>query len=146
MGKDSDKNIVGQPIFNQILQMLPGEAVNKIVLEEQSDRYYKSFRTWDELASLLFGVFTRCDSAREVCDEMAALGGKLNYSGRDRSPAQSAFNDGLNRRSEGIFEKIYFGYWSIISRPFRRTAEKRGFSLRSFTPSTPQQAVCFRTY
>jgi len=25
----------------------------------------------------------------------------------DRSPAKSTFNDGLNRRSEGVFEKFY---------------------------------------
>ncbi|MDR3140667.1 MAG: DUF4372 domain-containing protein [Tannerellaceae bacterium] len=115
MGKDSDKNLVGQPIFNQLLQMLPGEAVDKIVLEEQSDRYYKSFSTWDEPVSLLFGVFTRCDSAREVCDGMAALGGKLNYSGMDRSPAKSTFNDGLNRRSGGVSEKIYIALVDYFS-------------------------------
>jgi len=66
-------------IFNQILKVLPREVINRIVLEEKSDRYYKSFSTWDELTSLLFGVYTRCDSAREVCDGMAALGGKLRY-------------------------------------------------------------------
>jgi len=106
--KSSNKNLVGQPIFNQILKLLPREVINCIVLEAKSDRYYKSFSTWDELVTLLFGVFTRCDSAREVCDGMAALGGKLNYLGMDASPAKSTFNDGLNTRNEVVFEKIYF--------------------------------------
>ncbi|MDR3142351.1 MAG: DUF4372 domain-containing protein [Tannerellaceae bacterium] len=53
MGKDREKKLFGQPIFNQILKMSPREAVNKIVLEEQSDRYYKSFSVWNELVSLL---------------------------------------------------------------------------------------------
>lgn len=131
MGKDSEKNLVGQPIFNQILQMLPGEVVDKIVLEEQSDRYYKSFSTWDELASLLFGVFTRCDSAREVCDGMASLGGKLNYPGMDRSPAKSTFNDGLNRRSEGVFEKIYFALVDYFS-PVLSDSRKKGVRFEKF--------------
>ena len=115
MGKDSTKNLVGQPIFNQIFQNIPREVVNRIILEERSDRYYKSFSTWDELVSLLFGIFTRCDSARELCDGMAALGGKLNYLGMDSSPAKSTFNDGLNHRSEKIFEKIYFALIDYFS-------------------------------
>ena len=108
MSKSSEKNLVGQPIFNQILKIIPREVINRVVMEAKSDRYYKSFSTWDELVSLLFGVFTRCDSAREVCDGMAALGGKLNYLDMDFSPAKSTFNDGLNKRSEKVFEQIYF--------------------------------------
>jgi hypothetical protein len=103
----SAHNLVGQPIFNQIFKIIPKEVINRIVLEQKSDRYYKSFSTWDELITLLFGIFTRCDSAREVCDGMAALGGKLNYLGMDSSPAKSTFNDGLNNRKEQVFEKIY---------------------------------------
>jgi len=108
MSKSSEKNLVGQPIFNQILKIIPREVINRIVMESKSDRYYKSFSTWDELISLLFGVFTRCDSAREVCDGLAALGGKLNYLDMDSSPAKSTFNDGLNNRNEKVFEQIYF--------------------------------------
>jgi len=115
MDKGSEKKLVGQPIFNQVLKILPREVINRIVLEEKSDRYYKSFSTWDELTSLLFGVYTRCDSAREVCDGMASLGGKLNYLCMDASPAKSTFNDGLNRRDESVFEKIYFGLIDYFS-------------------------------
>jgi hypothetical protein len=115
MVKSSENNLVGQPIYNQILKILPREVINRIVLEEKSDRYYKSFTTWDELTSLLFGVYTRCDSAREVCDGMAALGGKLNYLGMDAAPAKSTFNDGLNRRDEAVFEKIYFALIDYFS-------------------------------
>ncbi|MDR2980216.1 MAG: DUF4372 domain-containing protein [Bacteroidales bacterium] len=115
MDKSSKKNLVGQPIYNQILKILPGEVIERIVLEEKSDRYYKSFSTWDELVSLLFGVYTRCDSAREVCDGMAALGGKLNYLGMDAASAKSTFNDGLNRRNESVFERIYFSLIACYS-------------------------------
>lgn len=131
MDKVSEKKLVGQPIFNQILQILPREVIDKIVFQEKSDRYYKSFSTWDELISLLFGVFTRCDSAREICDGMAALGGKLNYLNMERSPAKSTFNDGLNKRSEEVFEKIYFAlirYFSSVLSDSR----KAGISFEKF--------------
>ena len=131
MDKSSNKNLVGQPIFNQILKLLPREVIECIVLEEKSDRYYKSFSTWDELVTLLFGVFTRCDSAREVCDGMAALGGKLNYLGMDASPAKSTFNDGLKNRSEAVFEKIYFALIAYFS-PFLSDSRKEDVSFEKF--------------
>jgi hypothetical protein len=129
--KSNNKNLVGQPIFNQILKLLPREVIERIVLEAQSDRYYKSFSTCDELVTLLFGVFTRCDSAREVCDGMAALGGKLNYLGMDVSPAKSTFNDGLNNRSEAVFEKIYFALITYFS-PFLSDSRKEDVPFEKF--------------
>jgi len=53
MGKSSEKKLVGQPIFNQILKIIPREVINRVVMVAKSDRYYKSFSTWDELVSLL---------------------------------------------------------------------------------------------
>ncbi|MDR2926730.1 MAG: DUF4372 domain-containing protein [Cytophagaceae bacterium] len=138
MDKSSNKNLVGQPIYNQILKLLPRELIDRIVLEEKSDRYYKSFSTWDELTSLLFGIYTRCDSAREVCDGMAALGGKLNYLGMDAAPAKSTFNDGLNRRGESVFEKIYFSLIACLHR-FCRTVAKKKSDLTGFMPLIPRQ-------
>ena len=71
MDKGSKKNLIGQPIFKKKLKLIPRNVTDKIVLKMKSDSYCKSFSTWDELVTLLFGVFERCDSAREVCDGMA---------------------------------------------------------------------------
>jgi hypothetical protein len=129
--KVSEKKLVGQPIFKQILNLIPREVVNRVVFKHQSDRYYKSFSTWDELATLLFGVFSRCDSAREVCDGMAALSGKLNYLGMDCAPAKSTFNDALNRRSEKVFESIYFALLAYFS-PILSDSRKEGVNFKQF--------------
>ena len=43
MGKDITKNLVGQPIFKQIVKMLPREQFDILVNQCGSDRYYKSF-------------------------------------------------------------------------------------------------------
>ena len=131
MGKDSIKNLIGQPIFKQILNIIPRDIINRVVLEYQGDRYYKSFSTFDELVTLLFGVFERCDSAREVCDGMATMSGKLNYLGMDCAPAKSTFNDALNRRSEKIFEAIYFALLAYFA-PFLSDSRKEGISFNQF--------------
>jgi len=60
------------------------------------------------------GNLERCDSARELCDGMATMSGKLNYLGMDCAPAKNAFNDALNRRSEQVFEAVYFALLSYF--------------------------------
>jgi hypothetical protein len=44
---------------------------------------------------MLFGVSSRCDSMREICDGMLAMQGKLNHLGLDTSPAKSTAGDEL---------------------------------------------------
>jgi hypothetical protein len=97
----------------------------------QSDRYYKSCFTWDQLIILLFGIFERCDSAHEVCDGMAALSGKLNYLGIDSAPAKSTFGDAMNKRSEKVFEKIYFALLKHFA-PILSDSRKSGISFEQF--------------
>ncbi|MDR0715100.1 MAG: DUF4372 domain-containing protein, partial [Bacteroidales bacterium] len=58
MGKDSKKHLVGQPVFKQIIEMLLKEAFELLVRKKGSDRYYKSFSSWDEPVTLLFGIFS----------------------------------------------------------------------------------------
>ena len=107
MGKDSKKHLVGQPIFKQIVQIIPKDKFAHLVRKTESDKYYKTFTSWDELVTLLFGIFSRCDSMGEVCDGMRALGGKLNYLGMDCAPAKSTAGDGLRNRSEDFFRQVY---------------------------------------
>jgi hypothetical protein len=107
MSKDSKKNLVGQPVFKQIVEIIPREKFDYLMRENQSDKYYKTFCSWDELVTMLFGIFSRCDSMGEVCDGMRALGGKLNYLGMDCAPAKSTAGDGLRNRSEDFFKQVY---------------------------------------
>ena len=43
MSKDSKKNLVCQPIFKQIIKMLPREQFDLLVKQYGIDRYYKTF-------------------------------------------------------------------------------------------------------
>lgn len=108
MGKSSEKKLVGQPIFKQIVDLLPKDIFDLLVRKHKSDRYYKRFTSWTELLTLLFGILSRCDSMGEVCDGMRVLGGKLNYFGLDCSPAKSTAGDGLRERENELFRDFYF--------------------------------------
>jgi hypothetical protein len=136
MGKDSNKNLVGQPLFKQIIQLLPRDKFNELVILCKSDRYYKTFFSWEQFVTMLFGIFSRCDSMGEVCDGMRALGGKLNYLGMDCSPAKSTAGDALRDRDEELFRLFYFvliAYFSpflLVSR--RKKHGKSGVSFDEF--------------
>jgi hypothetical protein len=124
MGKDSNKNLVGQPLFRQIIQMIPKDKFNELVIGCKSDRYYKTFFSWEQFVTMLFGIFSRCDSMGEVCDGMRALGGKLNYLGMDCSPAKSTAGDALRDRDEELFRLFYFVLIAYFS-PFLSVSRKK---------------------
>jgi hypothetical protein len=118
-------------------------VVNRVIIKHQSNRYCKPFSTLDELVTLLFGVFERCDSAREVCDGMAAMSGKLNCLGMNFAPAKSTFNDALNSRSEKVFDSIYFALLRYFY-PLLSDSRKKASVLSSFLPSIRLQFGYFR--
>lgn len=109
MGEDNKKGLVGQPIFKQIMDIIPRELFDKLVFEHKSDRYYKQYSSWTQFITLLFGILSRCDSTTEIASGMQALQGKLSYFGLSASPAKSTIGDGLRNRSEGFFRALYFG-------------------------------------
>ena len=136
MGKDSKKNLVGQPVFKQIIKLIPRDKFDELVLMRKSDRYYKSFFSWDQLVVMLFGIFSRCDSMGEVCDGLRAFAGKLNYFGMDCSPPKSTAGDALRDRDEELFRLFYFvlvAYFSpLLSVSRKKTRKKEGISFDDF--------------
>ena len=131
MGKVNEKNLVGQPIFKQLVNLLPREKFDLLVNQYKSDRYYKAFSSWDELVTLLFGIFSRCDSMGEICDGMQTLQGKLNYFGMDRSPAKSTAGDGLRQRDNALYKDFYFVLIKHFE-PILSVSRIRGVSFSSF--------------
>jgi len=105
--KNSQKNLVGQPIFKQLLDFVPRSKFEQLVLKHGADRYYKTFDSWTHFTTMLFGIFSRCDSMGEICDGMQALTGKLNHLGLEKSPAKSTAGDGLRERDNEFFKAVY---------------------------------------
>ena len=106
--KDIEKKFVGQPIFKQLIDFIPKNKFDILAQKHQTDHYYKSFSAWTQLVTMLFGVFSRCDSMGEICDGMLAMQGKLNHLGLSSSPAKSTAGDGLRERDNEFFKDFYF--------------------------------------
>jgi len=128
MGIDSNKYLVGQPIYKQIIDLIPRGKFNALTIELETDKYYKAFYSWDQLITMLFGIFSRCDSMGEVCDGMRAMSGKLSYLEMDSSPAKSTAGDALRNRPEELFRLFYFvlvrHYSKIMSVSRKKSTER----------------------
>lgn len=131
MGKDTLKHLVGQPVFKQLIKMLPREQFDTLVHQCKSDRYYKTFFSWEQLITMLFGIFSRCDSMGEVCDGMRALGGKLNHLGMDCSPSKSTAGDALRDRDNELFKLYYFALIDYF-KPLLSVSRKEKVSFEKF--------------
>ncbi len=131
-GKDTKKdfnNFVGQPLFNQIINYLPENEIRNIVYASNSDKYYKHFKTKDQLILMLFGVFSKCNSMNELCAGFTCLDGKLKYLGLKSSYAKSTAGDGLRERNHTVFQKIYFAV-KDHSKKFLSVSQKEYHKLK----------------
>ena len=108
MGKNTEIKLVGQPTLSQLLQLVDKHSFRDLVKQNKSDYYYKAFKSWPHFVTMMFGIFSRCDSMAETCEGLRAMSGKLNHLGLDRSPAKSSAGDGLRNRGNKFFEALYY--------------------------------------
>lgn len=101
----------GQPVFNQILSLIPRSMVNELSRKYQSDRYCKRFRSYDHLVTMLYSTLHRCTSLREVISGMQASSQRLRHLGLNAMPRRSTLADANERRSSTFFEDIYHGIY-----------------------------------
>jgi IS4 transposase len=97
----------GQPIFSQVLEFLRKGSVDKIASEHESDKWCRHFTTYSHLVSMLYAVFNRCTSLREVTTGLKASEHQLIHLGIREAPKRSTIGDANTRRPEEVFGKIY---------------------------------------
>lgn len=97
----------GQPIFTQILSYLQRGAIERIAKDSKADHYCKYFDTYSHLVSMLYAIFNKCHSIREVTTGLLAWEGRLLHLGITETPKRSTFSDANSRRPEHVFGDIY---------------------------------------
>ena len=100
-------HFIGQPIFSQILSVIDRDKINKIIKFHKSDRYYKNFKTWEHLVTMLYACLSDCKTLRELSTGLLACEGKLNHLGIQYAAKRSTISDGNKNRSSKVFESIY---------------------------------------
>lgn len=116
---DNITNFVGQPIFTQVLSLIDAGLIASACKKHSSDKFSKKLKFRDHLLTMLYTVFARCTSLREVQTGLELCNGKLNHLNLDKVPARSTLSDGNKKRSSKVFETLYLSlyekYKSVIS-------------------------------
>lgn len=105
MGKST--YFFGQSVLGQLISLIDDNIIVRNSKKHQSDRYIKRFTTKDHLISMLFCVFAKCSSLREVSGAMIGLSGKTKHFQLNSLPYRSTLSDANKRRSHIVFADIY---------------------------------------
>jgi len=97
----------GHPIIKQLLQFIDRGLINRTAKTWQADRYYKRFKTYDHLVTMLFAALSGVSSLRELSSVMLACEGKINHLNMTHFPRRSTISDANAHRSSEVFGEIY---------------------------------------
>lgn len=97
----------GQPIFNQLLSLIPRSDIASISQTLKADHYCKTFNSYEHLVTMLYAVLNGCMSLREVSTGLLAWEHRIDHLGIRFHPRRSTISDANKRRPEAVFEKIY---------------------------------------
>jgi len=104
---DKSTHFFGQSVFGQLITLIDNNIISRTVRKHKSDRYTKKFKTKDHLISMLFCVFAKCTSLREVSGAMLGLSGKTKHFQLEHIPYRSTLSDANIRRDSDVFGTIY---------------------------------------
>ncbi|MDD4008481.1 MAG: IS4 family transposase [Fermentimonas sp.] len=97
----------GQSVFGQLISMIDTGIIARNSKRYKADHYVKRFTAKDHLISMLFCVFAKCSSLREVTGAMLGLSGKTKHFGLRHIPYRSTLSDANKRRSVDFFSGVY---------------------------------------
>lgn len=98
----------GQPVFSQLIKLIPRQLVARAVADTGSDRYYKKFDTWHHLVTMLYACYQHCASLREVVTGLQACEGRLQPLSIKYLPARSTLSEANQNRDAAVFENLYY--------------------------------------
>lgn len=123
---DKVTTYVGQPIFTQVLNLIDDTLIAQSCEKHNADKFAKKLSFKDHLTTMLYTIFSRCTSIREVQAGLELCNGKLNHLNLQRVPARSTLSDGNAKRNSEVFgtlyQSLYQNYKHIISDSRLKTA------------------------
>lgn len=93
-------------VLNQLLQIIPRQAFDRLVREHEGDRYKKCFSVYNLFVAHLFSQIRRKDSLRDIEVGLNQHQSKWSHLGIKKI-AKSTLSDANNRIDAQIFEKLF---------------------------------------
>ena len=98
-------------VFSQVINFIDRNHFNYLVRKYNGDRYVKSYSTWNQLLTLIFGQLSRSASLRDVVIALQAQGSKCYHLGVGKHVSRSNLAKANEQRDYHIFEE--FAYYMI---------------------------------
>ena len=100
-------NFSGIPIIKQILKFILPSDISRTAEKYISDRYYKKFKTYDHLVTMIYATLSGVSSLRELSTVMLACEGRISHLNLKYFPKRSTISDANKKRSSKVFGAIY---------------------------------------
>jgi len=135
----------GQPIFSQLLNLIPKRIVLQAAAGHKTDYYTKKFDTYSHLVTMLFVAYEGCTSLREVEMGMSVCHNKLQHLGLSYIPARSTLSEANARRDSEVFATIHHELYNFLRKflPDSRSSkfDKKLYMIDSTTVSLFQEIM-----
>lgn len=105
MGKGT--TFIGQPVLNQVVNLMSKDKINILAYEKGTDRYTKHLDSYTHLVIMLYAVLTNSSSLREVVLGFESNVSRMGHLGMDYLVRRSTLADANKRRDPAFFEAVY---------------------------------------
>lgn len=112
------------PLLSQIIDLIPKSVFINSTDKFKTDKWCKTYKTYDQFVAMLFGQLNKCLSLREISMGLSLDDKLLNDLGIEQSPAKSTMSDGNSNRDWRVFEEMYY---RIVSRYKSVFSKKPGY-------------------
>jgi hypothetical protein len=109
---NKSNNFSGQPIIKQLLKLISPSSITRTVSQHNSDRYYKRFKTYDHLVTMLYATLSGVSSLRELSTILLACEGRIGHLNLKYFPKRSTLSDANKNRSAQVFASIYYSLFN----------------------------------
>ena len=100
-------NFSGTPIIKQILNYIEPSDISRTAKKYSSDRFYKKFKTFDHLVTMIYATLSGVSSLRELSTVMLACEGRISHLNIKNFPKRSTLSDANSKRTSEVFGAIY---------------------------------------
>ena len=97
----------GTPIIKQILKFISPSDIARTAKTYNSDKYYKKFKTYDHLVTMLYATMSGVSSLRELSTVLLACEGRISHLNLKHFPKRSTLSDANKKRTSEVFGAIY---------------------------------------
>jgi hypothetical protein len=108
MGLISKNKNTNKPLLKQIIELIPQKIITEAIVRHNSDKHYRTYKTYDQLVAMIYGQLNKCLSLRDITLGLGLNTKLLTDIGLTQSPAKSTMSDGNEKRSWQVFEHIYY--------------------------------------